>query len=266
MPALRPVVSRTPLAAVALALFAFMLVPAAAADETVTVGKLTFVNHGLVGVGRMPADLRDKFGETFGSGSGLAVDANLAPQTADGYHGTLYLLPDRGYNVTGTTDYRARLNTVSIVLHADRRQVGRRRRSAQRSFAATLTDSILLTDAAGRPLTGLDPSTGGIRPAADGFPELPQAANGAVSLDAEAVVPMPDGSFFVSDEYGPYIYRFSADGRMLSAIRPPDAFIPQAQRRRQLLLQQSRTRAPRRRSRPIRTSAGRTTRASRAWR
>jgi hypothetical protein len=26
----------------------------------------------LVGVGRMSADLRDKFGETFGSGSGLA--------------------------------------------------------------------------------------------------------------------------------------------------------------------------------------------------
>ena len=37
---------------------------------------------------------------------------------------------------------------------------------------------------------------------------------------------MPDGTFFISDEYGPYIYRFSAEGRMLSAIRPPDAFIP----------------------------------------
>ena len=37
---------------------------------------------------------------------------------------------------------------------------------------------------------------------------------------------MPDGSFFISDEYGPYIYRFSATGRMLGAIRPPDALIP----------------------------------------
>jgi hypothetical protein len=35
-----------------------------------------------------------------------------------------------------------------------------------------------------------------------------------------------DGSFFVSDEYGPYVYRFSPQGRMLGAIRPPDAFIP----------------------------------------
>jgi hypothetical protein len=37
---------------------------------------------------------------------------------------------------------------------------------------------------------------------------------------------MPDGTYFISDEYGPYIYRFSAEGRLLSAIRPPDAFIP----------------------------------------
>jgi hypothetical protein len=37
---------------------------------------------------------------------------------------------------------------------------------------------------------------------------------------------MNDGSFFIGEEYGPYIYHFSADGRMLSAIRPPEAFIP----------------------------------------
>jgi hypothetical protein len=55
---------------------------------------------------------------------------------------------------------------------------------------------------------------------------MPQAPNGAVSLDAEAVVLMHDGSFFIGDEYGPYIYHFSAEGRMLSAIRPPEAFIP----------------------------------------
>src|SRR5581483_2959218 len=46
----------------------------AASAETVTVGGATFVNKGLVGVGRMPSDLRDHLGETIGSGSGLAVD------------------------------------------------------------------------------------------------------------------------------------------------------------------------------------------------
>jgi hypothetical protein len=42
----------------------------------------------------------------------------------------------------------------------------------------------------------------------------------------KGVVLLPNGDLFVSDEYGPYIYRFSPQGRMLGAIRPPDAFIP----------------------------------------
>src|SRR5829696_4525936 len=73
-----------------------------------------FVNKGLVGVGRLAADTKDKFGETFGSGSGIAVDWKSWRRTAEGYSGTFYLLPDRGYNVQGTTDYRARLNKVSV--------------------------------------------------------------------------------------------------------------------------------------------------------
>jgi hypothetical protein len=37
---------------------------------------------------------------------------------------------------------------------------------------------------------------------------------------------LPDGSFFIGDEYGPYLYRFSPTGRMLAAVRPPNAFLP----------------------------------------
>ncbi len=33
-----------------------------------------YVNKGLAGVGRLPADMKDKFGETLGSGSGMAVE------------------------------------------------------------------------------------------------------------------------------------------------------------------------------------------------
>jgi hypothetical protein len=73
-----------------------------------------FVNKGLVGVGRLPADMKDKFGETLGSGSGLAADMKSWIKTADGYRGIFYVLPDRGYNVEGTTDYRARLNKISV--------------------------------------------------------------------------------------------------------------------------------------------------------
>jgi hypothetical protein len=96
----------------------------------------------------------------------------------------------------------------------------------QHTVIATLADTIPLVDATGQSLTGLDPVDGGFRPAAAGFPDLPQAVTGHVAIDSEAIVPLPDGSFFISDEYGPYIYRFSADGRLISAIRPPHAFIP----------------------------------------
>jgi hypothetical protein len=208
-------------------LLAAVLMPAGAAlaDDSVTIGNLTFVNKGLVGAGRIAADLRDKFGETFGSGSSLAVDAGSWTRTADGYQGTFYVLPDRGWNTTGTFDYRARLNKLSIAFKP-REASAPTIEARQRSVVATLTDTILLTDAAGGPLTGLDPSEGGIRRAANGFPDLPQAASGRASMDAESLVLLPAGGFFIGDEYGPYIYRFSAAGRMLAAIRPPEAFIP----------------------------------------
>jgi hypothetical protein len=198
--------------------------PAARCAETVTIGDLVFVNKALVGVGRLPSDLRDKFGETFGSGSAIVADPKSWMRTPSGYAGTFYMLPDRGHNTEGTGDYRARINKLSIIFKPldDPEAVPLAER--QRSVAATLVDTILLTDAAGQPLTGLDPDR--VRPAANGFPDLPQASNGRVSIDSESLALLPDGSFFIGDEYGPYVYRFSPAGRMLAAIRPPEAFVP----------------------------------------
>jgi hypothetical protein len=201
-------------------------VPATLGADSVTIGGLTYVNKGLVGVGRIPADLRDKFGETFGSGSGLAVDPKSWTRTATGYEGIFYMLPDRGYNVSGTTDYRARLNKLSVSFNPLPDPAAVPVAERQKTVVATLTDTILLTDSAGESLTGLDPAEGGIRAAANGFPNLPQAANGRVSIDAESLALLPDGGFLIGDEYGPYVYRFSATGRLVAAIRPPEAFIP----------------------------------------
>jgi hypothetical protein len=208
---------------IALALIAW-LAPTAFAAETVTIGDLIFVNKALVGVGRLPSDLRDKFGETFGSGSAIAVDPKSWMRTSAGYQGTFYMLPDRGYNVSGTSDYRARINKLFITFKPLDDPTAIPVAERQKSVGATLADTILLTDVAGQSLTGLDPD--GIRRAANGFPVLPQASNGRVSIDSESLALLPDGSFFIGDEYGPYIYRFSPTGRMLAAIRPPEAFLP----------------------------------------
>jgi hypothetical protein len=220
-------ISRKVLAAAFAVILAAQLasVPAQADDEAVP-GLAGLVNKGLVGVGRLPGALRDKFGETFGSGSAMVFDPASWTRTSDGYRGTLYLQPDRGYNLAGTTDYQPRINKLSIVFRPANDPAVLAPVERQRTVEPVLIDTLMLTDADGAPLTSLDPIDGGIRPAAGDFPPMPQGANGRISLDAEGIVLLRDGGFFISDEYGPYIYRFSAHGRMLAAIRPPDAFIP----------------------------------------
>ncbi|WP_237155509.1 esterase-like activity of phytase family protein [Oryzibacter oryziterrae] len=171
------------------------------------------VNAGLVASGSLPANLKDGFGETFGSGSGMAaIDWK---KTDTGYAGTFLLLPDRGYNVEGTTDYQTRINTLSIAFPAP---------AAGNAAEATLKleATVKFTDKTGKNLSGLDPVAINTANGVD----LPGAATGAVSLDPEAVVRLPDGSLMVSDEYGPAIYHFSAEGKMLSATLPPQAILP----------------------------------------
>src|SRR5438093_3537019 len=101
--------------------------------ETVIIGDLIFINKALVGVGRLPSDLRDKFGETFGSGSGIAVDPKSWTRTSAGYQGTFFMLPDRGYNISETTDYRARINKLSVTFtpldHPDAVPLAQRQKS-----------------------------------------------------------------------------------------------------------------------------------------
>jgi hypothetical protein len=214
-----------PLVSATLAILVATAPGAALAENSVTVGGVTLVNKGRVAVGRIPASQRDKFGETFGSGSGMAIDPASWTRDGDSYKGSLWLLPDRGYNVVGTTDYRARLNTISIQLTPTAPGATPPAGHEQSGVVAKLADTMLLTDDKGADTTGLDPLDG-IRAPDGNMPLLPQASNGKVSLDNEAIVRLPDGSMFISDEYGPYIYRFSADGRMMSATPPPAALIP----------------------------------------
>ncbi len=181
----------------------------------------TFVNHGLVGVGRVPHNFKDKFGETFGSFSALAFAPGSWHREADGsYTGTLLGQPDRGYNASYTTNYTPRLNKLAV-----RFQPATADDTAQNQVSLTLTDTIKYTDSTGTPLTSLDPTASGSAVRA-GFPALPQAFNGRISLDAEGIAVNADGTLWVSDEYGPYLYKFSAEGKMLAAIRPPEAIIP----------------------------------------
>lgn len=188
---------------------------------TVTVNNQTFVNQGLVGVGRMPADLKDKFGETFGSFSAFTFQPGSWQRNANGsYSGTLFAQPDRGYNAAGTTNYVPRFNKITVAFTPA--PFGA---TAQNQVSLTLADTIKFTESDGTPMTSLDPTSSGTGTRA-GLPAMPQAFNGRLALDAEGIVVNADGSIWVSDEYGPYIFRFTADGRLVSAIRPPEAIVP----------------------------------------
>lgn len=195
--------------------------PVGALERRVSAAGAEYVMQGLVGVGRIAASTRDAFGETSGSGSGMAIEPGTWRKTDNGYAGSFFLLPDRGYNVEGTTDYRARLQKLDVrfsPLAPGASGV------LQNQVEAKINATILLTDEKGESMSGLDPVA--VRPATASFPLMPQAVNGRVSLDPEAIGFLPDGSILISDEYGPYNYRFSREGKLLSAFAPPQSFLP----------------------------------------
>lgn len=77
---------------------------------------------------------------------------------------------------------------------------------------------ILLKDRDGNPITGLPSETFG----ATG--EIPYDADGNLldydpyGLDSEGLVALADGTFWVSDEYGPHIVHYAADGTEIDRI------------------------------------------------
>ena len=85
--------------------------------------------------------------------------------------------------------------------------------------------TIALADAQGRPMNGLVNSDNPTR-------ETVVALDGTVmgrsdhGLDPEGMVALPDGSFWVSDEYGPFLTHFDATGREIERLSALDASLP----------------------------------------
>jgi len=201
-----------------------LLTSGIASAQSVSFQGHTFVNKGLVGVARVPSNAVDQFGETLGGfGSGMAMDIDSWHKNRDGsFGGTLYMLPDRGWNTQGTTDFRGRLHRFEVTLNP----LFSGSTASQNQLQLKYKSSALFHRWGGVLTTGLDPNA--VQPATADFPELPvvAATNGKISVDDEAVVHVGDGTVWVSDEYGPYVYHYAENGTLLHVIRPPDAFIP----------------------------------------
>ena len=96
-----------------------MLATGGASAQSVRFEGKTFVNQGLVGVARGPLNAVDKFGDTLGGiGSAMAMDLQSWHKDRDGsFSGTLYMLPDRGWNTQGTVDFAGRLHRFEVTFN-----------------------------------------------------------------------------------------------------------------------------------------------------
>ncbi|APA16051.1 hypothetical protein sscle_16g108210 [Sclerotinia sclerotiorum 1980 UF-70] len=197
----------------------------------------TYTYQELGGYGFIPGTTRDKFGDTIGGiGSSIAMDSKTWTKLSNGsYAGVLWTLPDRGWNTEGTLNYQARVHKFDILFTP---MPGATVANPSRNnLVFEYIDTVLFYGPDGTPTTGLDADGLG-HLSYDGFPDLPVATytgdgfgndgtgGRRIPVDSEGLALDGSGGFWVSDEYGPYIYHFNSSGTMISAIRPPDAFIP----------------------------------------
>lgn len=126
---------------------------------------------------------------------------------------SFYLLTDRGPNVDGPED-----DQKIFPLPDFAPQIGLFRLEGD----SLIRESVIeLKDADGNNLTGL-PNP----PEEGGTGEIPLDTDGNVlgfdpeGIDPEGLVALEDGTFWVSDEYGPHIVNLDADGSTLERINP----------------------------------------------
>ncbi|KAI1387583.1 esterase-like activity of phytase-domain-containing protein [Hypoxylon trugodes] len=211
--------------------------PQASTVNKTTCNGITYEYEELAGYGYVVSDAVDKFGDTLGGlGSSLHLEQGAWKKLDNGsYSGVLWSLPDRGWNTQGTINFNPRVHKFNIVF-TPQPDATADNPSGQNLYFEYL-DTILFSGPDGTPCTGLDAdATGNIT--FPGFPALPVTTytgdgfggdgpgGKRIPVDSEGLWVNEDSSFWVSDEYGPYIYLFGPDGKMLSAIRPNDAIVP----------------------------------------
>ncbi|MBB2891707.1 esterase-like activity of phytase family protein [Flexivirga oryzae] len=145
-------------------------------------------------------------------GAGYGSSFALKPGSRDVFYG----LTDRGPNVDGPDGVKVEpLPDFTPAIGEFRLRNGK----------ATLVRTIPLRASDGTPyngLTSLAGNTGETIVDLDGK-ELPASPYG---YDPEGLAVMRDGSFWVSDEYGPFITHFSRDGRAIERLSPFDGSLP----------------------------------------
>lgn len=137
--------------------------------------------------------------------------SSIAPDPLD--PNVFYLLTDRGPNAAGVA-----ANSIIFGKADFTPQVGKFRLIGNQ---LVLVQTILLKNATGQVLNGLpnpsgQGSTGETAINLNGNPIAPSSDG----IDSEGLVVASDGTFWVSDEYGPHIVHFDATGKIIERINP----------------------------------------------
>lgn len=179
----------------------------------------TLRNLGLVGVGRIPANTLDATGnDTLGGVfSGMSVDSNSVVANQGVWTFLLDTQPDRGFGASA--DYHPRLHQFQAQI------------SPYYGATPAAQNQINLTLHASDPYTVLNDFFTGAGPDDLSSQSIPRslassAGGGKLTLDPEGLAILPNDERYAADEYGPYIYHFSAQGKLLAVLSPPAAYIP----------------------------------------
>jgi hypothetical protein len=157
----------------------------------------------LLGVGQLPGNGTDLSGrtETLEDGTPQNRLGALGSGIAYTGSGTLYAaVPDRG-PADGTTHFLDRYDLLRIDI------------SPTATVTPTLVQTTLLTNEKGENFTG--------------FAGAFDATNSPASLrlDPEGIRVAKNGNLFISDEYGPFLYEFTPDGKRVRALPVPAKFL-----------------------------------------
>lgn len=160
----------------------------------------------LIGTATISGDALDLSGlkGTFKDGTPVNRLGGLGSAIAYTGQGNLYILAsDRG-PLDGATDYPCRVHLLEIVAKPGQ----------QPPLEVQLRSTVLLRDEANQSLVG---SLAAINT------EKPERS---LRLDPEGIRVGPRGTWFISDEYGPYLYEFDTQGRRLRTLPVPKRFQP----------------------------------------
>lgn len=187
------------------------------------------ISQGLVAFGYIPSDFKDETGETLGGiGSAIAIERGTFAQNKDGtFSGNLLVQPDRGYNVKNPIDWQTRFHRLSFTLKPYYGATNLDFAEAAKTLELRYLSTTLHTFHSER-TSGADPGTSTTLGNPTVTYPMSTTTDPHLTIDPEGLVQNrgKPGTFWMSDEYGAYIYLLSSKGEILHTIVPPDAVLP----------------------------------------